>query len=182
MTAVTVELEDLETIVFATGVIKTIEGALASRRNDPFVREHLDYAAAHDRLATAMRNATRAAAGTLVPFDEPLTKTEVRALRDILEATKSRKDGVNLPWFRVSGPDKAAEGEKMSIYDRLAAKGCVRVGQAVTGVIFAGENRPLLVPDADRGYLVEITNRGRAVLTASEAERGPAPSTVLGAG
>lgn len=170
MTAVTVELEDLETIVFATGVIKTIEGALASRRNDPFVRPHLDYAAAHDRLATAMRNAARIEAGTAVPFDEPLKKTEVRLLRDILKVVDGKHDGP--PWFRVSGPDKAS-GE----YESLAAKGCIRIGQAVSGVIFTGEDKPSLVPDAERGYLVEVTNRGRAMLPSIEAG-----GTVLGAG
>lgn len=173
MTAVTVDLDDLTTIVFATGVIKTIEGALASRRNDPFVRPHLDFTEAHERLATAMRNASRREAGTAVNFDEPLTRNEVRKLRDILKVIDNvRGPGINLSWFRISGPDKA-EGE----YDSLAAKGCIRIGQAVTGVIFAGENKPSLVPDAERGYLVEVTDRGRAMLTAIDAG-----GTVLGAG
>lgn len=170
MTTATVELADLETIIFATGVIKTIEGALASRKNDPFVRPHLDFTEAHDRLATVWRNATRAQAGTAVNFDEPLTKTEARLMRDVIESLKVRKEGANLQWFRIHGADKAL-GE----YESLAAKGCIRMGQAVTGVVFAGEDRPQLVPDADRGYLVEVTARGRAKLTAFEG-------TPLGAG
>ena len=178
MTAVTVDLEDLTTIVFATGVIKTIEGALASRRNDPFVREHLDYSAAHDRLATAMRNASRRDAGTLVNFDEPLTKTEVRALRDVLKVADSGKGGLgDLPWFVISGADKAVPGEAMSIYDRLAAKGCLKVGQIVTGVVWTGEDRPSVKADPSRGFAASITDRGRAMLTAIDAG-----GTVLGAG
>lgn len=162
MTAVTVELPDLETIVFATGIIKTIEGALAGRRNDPFVREHLDFTAAHDRLAAAMRNATRAAAGTAVPFDEPLTKTEVLVLRYILDATDPGKGAHKR--FAISGPDKAGE----PAYDRLAAKGCIQIGQFVTGVVWSGADRPEVVADADRGFAAKITDRGRAMLTAFE--------------
>lgn len=178
MTAVTVDLADLETLVITAGAIKTIEGVLATRRDDPFVRPHLDFTAAHDRLASAVRNATRAEAGTLVNFDAPLTKTEARLLTGIrfaIEGRAARKDGVNLPWFRLSGPDKA-DGE----YESLAAKGCIRMGQAVTGAIFAGDKQATIVPDADRGYLVELTDRGRAMLTAFEA--ASKPSTVLGAG
>lgn len=176
MTAVTVDLEDLETIVFATAAIKAIESALANRRSDPFVQSHLDYTAAHDRLASAMRNATRAAAGTLVAFDEPLTKTEASALRYVLDATDPgkgayKKSGV-AEWFAISGADKAAVGEDMSIYDRLAAKGCLQVGQFVTGVVFAGVATPYLKADPERGFAAMVTDRGRAMLTAFEGNKG----------
>lgn len=174
MTAVTVDLQDLEKIVFASSAIKIIESTLAGRKNDPFVRPHLDFTEAHERLATAMRNATRAAAGTLVNFDEPLTKTEARALRYILEAVDERKAG--LPWFVISAADKAAEGEDMSIYDRLSAKGCIQIGMFITGVVWTGAPAPDIKADPDRGYAARITARGRSLLTASEA------STVLGAG
>ena len=43
MATVTVDLADLEKLVFAAAAIKTIESALQQRRNDPFVREHLDF-------------------------------------------------------------------------------------------------------------------------------------------
>lgn len=169
MTSVTVDLADLETIVFATGAIKAIESALANRMADPFVRPHLSYAAAHDRLAQAMRNASRAEAGTLVAFDEPLTKTEARALRYILDAAdpKKRVSGV-AEWFAISGMDKAGLDEDMSIYDRLAAKGCVQIGQFVTGVVWSGADRPEVKADQERGFAAKITDRGLAMLTASE--------------
>ena len=125
-----------------------------------------------------MRNATRAEAGTAVDFDAPLTKTEVRALRDVLQVADSGKGGLgHLPWFVISGADKAAPGESMSIYDRLAAKGCVKVGQIVTGVVWAGEDKPSIKADPERGFAATITDRGRAMLTAIDAG-----GTVLGAG
>lgn len=180
MTAVTVELEDLETIVFATSVIKTIEGILNARKNDPFVRPHLDFTEAHDRLATAMRNATRAAAGTAVNFDAPLTKTEARTLRSMVDALSDRGDGIKLPWYRISGPDKAAPGQLMGEYDVLAAKGCIRIGQFVTGIVWPGAPAADIKADPERGFGAEITARGRTKL--AEFEAGSKPSTVLGAG
>lgn len=172
MTAVTVDLADLETIVFATGAIKAIESALANRSADPFVRPHLNYAAAHDRLATAMRNASRAEAGTLVAFDEPLTKTEAKALRYVLDATDPGKGARKKPgvaeWFAMSGMDKAGLDEDMSIYDRLAAKGCVQIGQFVTGVVWSGAPAPEVKADPERGFAAKITDRGRAMLTVFE--------------
>lgn len=180
MTAVTVELEDLETIVFAAGAIKTIESTLNARKNDPFVRPHLDFTEAHDRLTTAMRNATRAAAGTAVNFDAPLTKTEARTLRSMVDALSARGDGIKLPWYRISGPDKAAPGQLMGEYDVLAAKGCIRIGQFVTGIVFAGEAHPNIKADAERGFGAEVTARGRTKL--AEFEGTATPSTVLGAG
>lgn len=73
MPSVTVDLDDLETIVMTTGALKTIEGALNARKNDPFVHQYLDFSEAHDRLSSAMRNAKRADAGTLVPWDGKTT-------------------------------------------------------------------------------------------------------------
>ena len=111
MTSVTVDLADLETLVMTTGALKTIEGALQARKADPFVREHLDFTAAHDRLATAMRNAMRASADTLVPFDEPLTEVEIKLLRRI-------DGGMNFLTPEEKAPE---EDEPMSVVDRLAA-------------------------------------------------------------
>jgi hypothetical protein len=158
MTEVTVSLEDLETIVFATGVIKTIEGALASHKRDPFVQPHLDFTATHDRLASAMRNATRAQAGTLVVWDEPLTEVEARALRYVAAACDERKPGLGV--FVISPEDKAALGEAMGVYDKLEAKGCLRMGQFIEGVMWAGAAAPAIKPDP-KGYAAQLTPRGR---------------------
>ena len=158
MTTVTVDLADLETIVFATGVIKTIEGALNSFKRDPFVQPHLNYTEAHNRLAALMRDAQRADAGTLIPYNEPLGKQELVRLRD---ASSSG--------FYISRDDKVPEeGEDMSIWDRLMSKGVIVMGQVVTGVVYSGApSVEQLVVDPQR-FAVKITDRGRNALMQME--------------
>lgn len=170
MTTVTVELADLEKLIFGAAAIKPIEAALAQRQRDPFVREHLDFAEAHDRLATAMRNATRATAGTAVKFDEPLTKSELRNLRYIHEATDPDKGSSK--WFVISKSDRAT-GE----YESLAAKGHIQIGQFVTGIVWAGAPAADIKADPERGFGAKMTARGRAVLATIDAGGTP-----LGAG
>ncbi|HVX91570.1 MAG TPA: hypothetical protein VHC20_08260 [Candidatus Paceibacterota bacterium] len=164
MKTVTVSLEDLEAIVFATGVIKTIEGALASRKDDPFVKPYLDYTEAHNRLATAMRDARRADADTLVKYDAPLDDDEKQALtllakrEDLTELGKAEA-------FSISTAQKApGPGESMSVYDKLAAKGCVVMGNFVRGVLWAGASAAELAPYTDAGFAIKTTVRGRAKL------------------
>jgi len=154
MSSVTVDLEDLKALVFYTGVIKTIEGVLASHRADPFVPPVLEITAAHDRLAAAMRNAERSTADTLIAWDGELDAEETRLLRVIDE------DGT----MTLTRDEKAPEpGEPMSVADRLAAKGCVIIGQLVKGILWAGDKQPTLVPDPS-GFPVKITGRGREKL------------------
>lgn len=167
MPDVTVDLADLETLVWATAALKTIEGTLANRKVDPFVRAHLDFTEAHERCAAAMRNATRAAAGTAVKWDEPLTKSQARALRYVLDAMDKRKSG--LPWFVISPAEKAAPGERMGEFDVLAAKGCLKMGQFINGVVWAGASAPDITPDVEKGYAAQITDRGRKKLAEFEA-------------
>ena len=160
MPSVTVDLSDLETLVMTTGALKVIEGALQARKADPFVREHLDFTAAHDRLATAMRNAMRASADTLVPFDEPLDDDETKLLRDI-------DGGIDL----LSVTEKAPPmGQSMSVADRLAAKGCVLMGNFVRGIVWGNGQKPELVVDP-KGFAVKITDRGRQKLAALDAKK-----------
>ena len=152
MPSVTVDLEDLETIVFTTGALKTIEGALQQRKNDPFVKPHLEFTAAHDRLASAMRNARRSEAGTLVPWDGELSTDELDFLRDV----------------DAGDVDRILLETKIS-FDSLAAKGCIDFGQPLTGVLWAGEKTPTWMIDALGDYCVRITVRGRAKLAKIDA-------------
>lgn len=166
MTAVTVDLADLETLIFATAAIKSIEDALAARRRDPFMTPHLNYTEAHNRLVGAMREAQRSASNdTLVKYDEPLTKPEIGALRYVDKACSAKTPGLAL--FVIATEDKAAGGEAMSVYDRLAAKGCIEMGQFVQGVVWAGANTPQITADP-KGYAARLTNRGRSLLAATK--------------
>jgi hypothetical protein len=152
MTTVTVDLADLEALVFSTGAMKSIEGILATRKNDPFVRPHLDITAAHQRLAAEMRNAKRAAAGTAVAWDEPATTAEQAWLARFEEN----------PVIHVSAERRNPSTDRYDpAVDRLAAKGMLVIGQVVSGVLWAGEERPELVPDTTI-YALKITARGMA--------------------
>lgn len=152
MTSVTIDLEDLETLVMTTGALKVIEGALHQRKNDPFTRPHLDFTAAHDRLATSMRNARRAEAGTLIEWDGELTEDEVNALRVIESGRRPQ----------ISAHEKKNYRE----YDNLSARGCIVIGQPVAGVVWAGATAAELQPC--EGYAVKITDRGREKLAKIE--------------
>lgn len=149
MAQVAVDLDDLETLVLTSGALKSIEGALAQRKTDPFVRPHLEFTEAHDRLATAMRNAKRSDGGTLIGFDEPLSKDERKVLQEIIDGDRNT----------LTQKEKGAAGEAMSAFDRLAAKGCVVMGQLLVGVLWAGASAPELRPDPT-GYAIKATPRG----------------------
>lgn len=162
MTQVSVDIEDLERIVFATGAIKSVENALSAYKRDPFIAPHLNYAEAHDRLSEAMRHARRAEANdTLVKFDEPLTSEEASALRYVASACDARKPGLDV--FVISPADKASD--TMSVYDRLAAKGAIQVGQFIEGVVWAGAAGPDLIA-SEKGYAARLTARGKEKLAA----------------
>ena len=161
MPSVTVDLADLETLVITTGALKIVEGALQARKADPFVRQHLEFTEAHDRLASAMRNAMRASADTLVPFDEPLDDAEIKLLRDI-----DRSKGSLTP--KEKAPEKDAA---MSVADRLAAKGCVVMGNFVTGIVWAGAKAVSDIRPDNKGFAVKITDRGRQKLAEIDAKK-----------
>jgi hypothetical protein len=166
MTSVTVDLADLERLVMTTGAIKAIEQAMHQRRNDPFVREHLNFTEAHDRLATAMRNAQRSKSSnnTLVEFDGSLEDDEVKVLLRL-------KDADRQGWFyKIGTKEKLGsylKDNKLSVFDRLSAKGMCIIGQLCEGAVFAGEPGPQIRPTL--GFAVKVTDRGRAKVAEIEA-------------
>lgn len=151
---VTVDLDDLKTLVFAASVVKQIEGALASFKRDPFVQPHLNFMPALKRMETAMRNAERAHAGTLVNFDEPLSPAEKEALYEVEGSTD----------ISLHEKGKLLPGESMSVIDRLIAKGCIEIGKIVHGVVWAGEDAAHLTADPEL-YRARLTPRGRQKLS-----------------
>lgn len=164
MPTVSVDLDDLESLIFATAAIKAIEQALVSTRRDPFVAPHLARTDAHNRLAEAARHARRSLSGgsTAVPWDEPLTDEEADALKTVFDAEETSKRNGTPPYSVISGDWKAprANGEKIGIFDRLAAKGAVSIGQLAAGVVWPGAAQAELIPRPEYG--IKLTARGRA--------------------
>lgn len=141
---VEVEIEDLETIVFATAIIKTIESQLQTRKVDPFVKLHLEYSRAHDALVAAMNGARRSEAATATPWDGELDDKEIKLLKEFVKS----------PVFEVT-PEFRVKTKQV---DSLMAKGCIRIGQLVSGAVWPGEQRPDLRPV--EGFALAITPRG----------------------
>ena len=142
---VEVEIEDLETIIFATAIIKSIESALQQRKQDPFIKPHLDYTAASEALTQAMNSARRSVADTKIEWDGALTKDEQALLKEFVASNT----------FEVTAEFRLKTKE----VDQLAAKGCIRIGQLVSGAVWPGEDRPDLRPV--QGYALAITSRGK---------------------
>jgi hypothetical protein len=160
MIPVTIDLADLKALVHATAAIKVIENQISAVHRDPGVQQHPLLGDAHDRLASAMRNAERSASGTLVSWDAPLTKEEVNALRYVKQGCDEKRRG-GLSVFVISGPDKAPGTKiEISVYDQLAAKGCIEMGQFIQGVMWSGASSPQFTADAERGYAARPTARG----------------------
>lgn len=145
MAKVEVDDSDLETLIFATSVLKTIEGALISRKSDPFVRPHLDYTRALDNVTTAWRNSKRTSAGTAIAWDGELDSFERDFLKSICGFECSNTITVE---YRLNHPE----------IDRLAAKGCIQLGQCCEGAVWAGENTPDIRPIPK--FAVRVTPRG----------------------
>lgn len=141
---VEVEIEDLETIIFATSAIKAIEAALQRRKEDPFTKPHLEYTQASEALTTAMNHARRSSAGTATEWDGALTDKELELLKEFVASNV----------FEVTGEFRLKTKE----VDSLAAKGCIRIGQLVTGAVWPGESKADIKPVA--GFALAITPRG----------------------
>lgn len=146
---VEVEIEDLETIIFATAIIKSIESSLQQRKQDPFIKPHLDYSKASEALTQAMNYARRSEADTKIAWDGILSKNEVALLKEFVASDT----------FEVTAEFRLKTKE----IDQLAAKGCIRIGQLVSGAVWPGEARPDIRPV--QGFALAITQRGKDKLS-----------------
>ena len=146
MTDVTVDLKDLEALVWTTSVIKPIVQLLAARKNDPFVKPYLEHTETIDRLAAIVRDEQRKTAGTLIDYNGELTKEEKRLLNDVHEEILEDVT----PTERKEHPE----------IDNLAAKGMIVLGQCAHAIVWAGANKPELKVDPSK-FAVRITDRGR---------------------
>ena len=152
---VEVELDDLETLIFATAVIKQIENALVAHKHDPFVKPHLLYGDALNNLTAVMNQSRRTAAGTKISWDGALTYAEATFLRDV-----GRMFDATSEYFFIDGTYRLEH----SVIDQLAAKGCIKIGQSIRGVIWSGDSRPAIRPLPN--FQVMVTPRGYEKLKA----------------
>ena len=109
-----------------------------------------------DRLAAIVRYENRKNAGTLFDFDGELTNQEQHCLGAIGNGFIDR----------ITPNEK----RKIPIYDALAAKGCIVMGQPASAIVWAGESRPELKVDPN-WYAVKITERGKERLRMIQAAK-----------
>lgn len=149
---VEVEAKDLETIVFATAAIKKIESALSTRKHDPFVKPYLEFNEAHNNLNTALIHAKRSENSKeyATPWDGELSIKEIKYLQDV---------SCYMTYKTVSGEERnPASSAYNDVVDSLMAKGCIKMGQLVSGIVWNGEDQPFLEKMPSFG--VAITSRG----------------------
>ena len=145
---ITVDSDDLEALLFATGSIKAIEAALQQRSRDPLVkRAEPVLTEAHNRLAKEWRNATR---------EEP-SFAELKPLTD--EDFRLLDVGVAHPLDRLGYPVSAP----MPMFDRLRAHGMVVLSPDLAGRAWGGGD----IGWVDSGRMtVRMTERGHKALLA----------------
>ena len=131
---------------------------MAQRQRDPFVRPHLQFTAAHDRLAAELRNAKRAAAGTAVPWDGDLTAREQVFLSHLVDQELHGNNYKITPQTRMNPPSEI---------DSLVAKGMIAIGTIAEGVLWTGEANIKWTPRTDV-FDVKSTERGRNKLKESK--------------
>lgn len=157
MPKVEVDSEDLEALIYASAVIKTIEGQLASFRRDPFMKDAGEkFLPAQKRLESAWRNAKRAAApeNMLININDPPTDQDKLLLLGLWR----RKDQYGFVRVARHVGQASMMGQKSSM-DSLTAKGLIDLGDAIYGGRFTGDEHPVMLIDIEH-YMVRFTRKG----------------------
>lgn len=106
MATVTVDSDDLEALLFATGVITTIEAAVKQRKDDAqWLAAKPKIAAAAHRLGNAMRGATRRE--TMPHLFKDPTEDEIAQLIDLDNGGARRPEGIEIGIGLILGKTKA---------------------------------------------------------------------------
>lgn len=154
---VTVDREDLITLLMVTGVIKNLERAFGGVNSDTDRRAALPgYEAAHVRLNQALNAATRAERQAAI--DQPLTEDEEQILRE-WPMLEEKGLGSTLPNVITLTPPGVAHDKRR--YDGLAARGYVTYGNAMNGVKWGNEPDPVWRIDPTK-ILIGLTPDGQA--------------------
>ena len=159
MTNITVNLEDLETLIFAAGSVKAIEAAMDTRKRDPFVPPQNKITESINRLASEARSARRSKETYATAWDGPLTAEEEKWLDDVCKnydpADRERRMIV-VTADELYG--RAGTFRHGPIHN-LVNKGMVAIGTAAFAVIWSGADQPEFWPDPFRFYVMP-TPRG----------------------
>lgn len=155
---VTVNLDDLEKVIFGTAAVKTIEAAMDARKRDPLIPPRRDLSDALQRLTDAARSVRRGQETYITPWDEPLDNAENQTLNYVC-ANYDPADW-DKRMTRIDVTDYANQ-RITTTFDQLANKGMVVIGNPVIGVIWPGADQPEFRPDPTH-YLVKPTARGLA--------------------
>ena len=133
---VTVDYEDLEALLFATGAIKDVESAIKGRDRDPLAKSAASrLTAAHDRVAAAWRRAKREpppepSVGEVEELRRMFTGPDGARLSEAITDTYPQNfaqhlllvesgpiwEGVKIDWPAPSTPEFRPSGQRMPRY------------------------------------------------------------------
>lgn len=146
---ITIAIDDLETLIFASGALKDVENAMASASRDIQIlgaKHHLS--AARDRLASAMRAAQREQV-----FQAP-NQADINRLRELEES------GAGL---KPLGIPVDCQSERYRECQTLMLKGLVELG-TYREVVMWGSSGDVSTKDRPLVQQVRLTARGKAAL------------------
>jgi hypothetical protein len=153
---ITVNLEDLETLIFAAGAMKPIEIAMDTRKRDPFVLKELPITAAINRLATEARSARRSKETYATPWDGELNDDEQAWLAAVCDPYNPNEKGRRRAPFDIIPEDHLGE----EAIHTLNAKGMLVIGTSVRGVVWPGAEQAEIWPEANTRFYLMPTTRG----------------------
>lgn len=160
MVDITIALEDLETLIFGAAAVKAIEVAMDTRKRDPFVPSSNKITEALNRLTSEARSARRSKEDYQTPWDGELDGDENNWIR-VLWTLYDKQDPLDrgIWMYRYALRLGAFPNGRHPAIDRLAAKGMIVIGSAVSGAIWPGVEQPELKLDPTFVWL-RLTPRG----------------------
>lgn len=163
MTDITINLEDLETLIFAAAAVKSIEIAIDTRKRDPFVPKEAPIAAALQRLSADARSARRSKETYATPWDGELGDDEKKWLERICKdydpnnrELRTLLISADVLYGRDKDPTLAP---RQGPIHALSNKGMLAIGTAAAAVVWPGADQPEFWPLPNYFYLMP-TPRG----------------------
>jgi hypothetical protein len=145
---VTVDSDDLEALLFATGAIEKIEFALQADRIDPQAQQGRRYAEARRRANGARLNATRVADGMLKPLDQvELCEADKRFLVEFANRGTTFIEGRNY---------------SVAAFSRIRGESLIEIANTKRAEYWtSGQELNGVMPDGRVYLALRLTERGR---------------------